>query len=413
MVVDPEPVPLNPGTTYAVLVRDGITDRYGLPLAPMAVGQLLKLDDTLATDGKSTIGSVPDADATRVERVRAEVDGLLDSVGRTGVVTAWPFTTLDRIQVLRTPSRSPRPSATTRAPTVTDRGNANQLFGADPLSDLFPGLLNPADLAYLPRVDGVAEVIEGTIPSPVHLDPVTRRWREPGVMQDISFVATVPKNVPANEPLPVVIFGHAVVTDRRFVLTMAGALSKRGFVAIAVDFPYHGDRIACIDTSLVAVPNFFPTALQPLVGLTDPLLRAAPCVSGEDASCSPTGQCLDRNGHVEPFASFPIIDIDRPRVPRSSTSTTCRTSRTTSARRWSTSGRSGTRSRPRTGRPRSTTRSGPTRSCSPASRSARSSAASTSPRIRRSPARCSTSRAGTWSTCSATASSSARRWTST
>lgn len=309
VVVDPEPVPLAPGTIYAVLVREGITDPYGLPLAPMAVGQLLKLDDPVSTDGASTVGSVADADAARVEGVRTKVDVLLDSVGRSGIVTAWPFTTFDRLQVLRDTVALPETLGYDASPTVTDRGSANQLFGADPLSDLFPGLLNPADLVYLPRVDGVAEVIEGTIPSPGHLDPVTRRWIEPGAMEDISFIATVPEDAVAGEPLPVVIFGHAVVTDRRFVLTVSGELAKRGFVAIAVDFPYHGDRIACVDTSLIAVPNFFPEVLQPLVGLTDPLLRLPPCVSGDDATCSPTGQCLDRNGNPEPFSSLPLVDI--------------------------------------------------------------------------------------------------------
>jgi hypothetical protein len=309
VTVDPELVPLAPGTTYAVLVREGITDRFGLPLAPMVVGQLLRLDDPVATGGTSALPTLPDADASRVESVRVAVDVLLDSVGRAGVVTAWPFTTLDRVQALRDTVAIPETLGYDATPTVTDRGDANQLFGADPLSDLFPGLLNPADVFYLPRVDGVAEVIEGTLPSPVHLDPVTRRWREPGVMDDLAFVATVPRGVPAGQPLPVVIFGHAVVTDRRFVLTISGELAKRGFVAIAVDFPYHGERIACIDTSLVAVPNFFPPPLQPVVGFTEPLIRFPPCVSGEDATCSPIGECLSPHSTPEPFASFPVIDV--------------------------------------------------------------------------------------------------------
>ncbi|MEZ4241399.1 MAG: hypothetical protein R3F59_35655, partial [Myxococcota bacterium] len=316
VVVDPEPeapggapLPLAPATTYAVVVRDGVTDRWGAPLLPMAVGQLLKVDAALAVDGASTVGSVPDADAARVEPLRAEVDLLLDAIGRDGVVTAWPFTTLDAVTPLRDLLGVPDRMGYDPSPTVTDRGPPNRLFGSDPLSDLFPGLLNPADLVYLPRVDGVAEVIEGTIPSPVHLDPVTRRWREPPVLDDIAFVATLPAGVPADQPVPVVIFGHAVVTDRRFVLTISGELAKRGFAAISVDFPYHGERIACVDASLVAVPNFFPPSLQPLIGATDPLLYARPCASGDRASCSPDGRCLGPDGQPEPFAAFPIVDV--------------------------------------------------------------------------------------------------------
>ena len=105
------------------------------------------------------------------------------------------------------------------------------------------------------------------------------------------------------------IFGHAVVTDRRFLLTVSGALAEKGFAAVSVDFPFHGERIACIDASLVSVPNFFPPALQPIVGFTDPLISARPCVSGAAASCSPEGRCLGADGLPEPFNAFPIVDV--------------------------------------------------------------------------------------------------------
>ncbi len=309
VVVDPEPMPLTPGTTYALVVREGVTDPFGLPLAPMAVGQLLTSPAPVAVDGRSEIGSVADEDASRVEGVRARVSGLLDVLGRDGVVTAWPFTTLDRAQAMRDTVAIPERMAYDATPTISSRGDANQLFGSDPLSDLFPGLLNPADVFYLPRVDGVAEVVEGTIPSPVHLHPETRRWTEPPVMDDIHFMATLPRGVPADEPVPVVIFGHAVVTDRRFLLTISGELAKRGFAAVAIDFPYHGERVHCVDASLVAVPNFFPEGLQPLVGFTDTMIWLPPCASGDRATCSPTGECLGPDGLPEPFNAFPIIDI--------------------------------------------------------------------------------------------------------
>ena len=70
------------------------------------------------------------------------------------------------------------------------------------------------------------------------------------VAPSLSFIATGPRGIPDDEPVPVVIFGHALVTDRRFLLTVAGELSKRGFAAVAVDFPYHGDRTVCVDTTL-------------------------------------------------------------------------------------------------------------------------------------------------------------------
>lgn len=309
VVVDPEPMPLTPGTPYAVLVRDGVAGRDGEPLLAMSTGHLLVLDDPVAVDGRSTIPSVSDEDAARVEGVRAKVDVLLDSVGRDGVVTAWPFTTIDPLQDLRDVVAIAERMAYDATPIVTNRGDANELFGDDPLSDLFPGALNPADVVYLPRVDGVAEVIEGTVPSPQHLDPLTRRWVEPPILQPIHFLATIPQGVPADEPVPVVVFGHAVVTDRRFLLTISGELAKKGFAAVSVDFPYHGERIACVESSLVAVPNFFPESLQPLVGFEDDLITAYPCVSGANATCSPDGRCIGPDGQEEPFNAFPIVDV--------------------------------------------------------------------------------------------------------
>ena len=120
----------------------------------------------------------------------------------------------------------------------------------------------PFDLSGF-RLDGVGRIVEGTIKSPYFLDRQTRRWRHDGApeLDDVRFVMTVPENPP--HPTPVVIFGHAIVTDRRFVLTIAGALAKKGFAAVSVDFPYHGERIACVEAgSLISFPNFLPQELQ-------------------------------------------------------------------------------------------------------------------------------------------------------
>ena len=87
----------------------------------------------------------------------------------------------------------------------------------------------------------VGDVYNGTIQSPQFLDPVSRAWRRDGLheVEDVRFTMTVPKN-PAPGPMPVVIFGHGLITERRFVLAVGDALAAKGYAAISIDFPYHG-----------------------------------------------------------------------------------------------------------------------------------------------------------------------------
>ena len=189
---------------------------------------------------------------------------------------------------------------------IDSRKPGYHLWEDDALSELFPGALNPGPTAYTGRVLGVEEVVQGTLESPYFLDSA-RRWRSEYAIEEVGYMAIIPEDPDPSKP--VVIFGHAVVTDRRFLLTIAGALAQRGFYSVAIDFPFHGDRTVCVDASLVAVPNFFPESIQPIVGYEEELIWLPPCVSGDDASCSPSGECLGPDGEVEPFNTFPIMDL--------------------------------------------------------------------------------------------------------
>ncbi len=308
--LEPEALPLATDHTYAVVVSDGLLGDSGAPVVPMLMGHLLRSGEPIAVNGASRLGSLADDEALRLEGVRAEVAPLLDSRGRQGVVAAWPFTTLDPEPLLAATVELAATVGVAGVPTVLSRKPIWTLIGDNALRDLFPGALNPGPDVYSVRTIGVGEVVQGTIPLPYFLDPETRRWRDGDAFEvaDVRYLAIVPEDV-GDEPLKVVIFGHAVVTDRRFLMTIAGRLAQHGYAAVAIDFPFHGERTACVDASLVAVPNFFPQELQDITGLTDSLLYFPPCESGADATCSPTGQCLDGFGQPEPFASFPIMDM--------------------------------------------------------------------------------------------------------
>jgi pimeloyl-ACP methyl ester carboxylesterase len=304
-------LPLDGKATYAVVVHDGLRGLDGKPVVPMLIGHFMKSDQPLAVDGVSQLESVDDADAARLEGVRVKLAQFLDHLGRNDVVTAWPVTTMDALPALRDAIAVAGKIGGPADPENVTIRQVNDSNRADSFGTLFPGNLSAAvRLAYESRLDGVGRIVEGTIKSPYFLDRQTRRWHRDGSYEfdDVRFVMTVPENPP--HPTPVVIFGHAIVTDRRFVLTIAGALAQKGFAAVAIDFPFHGERIACVEAgSLIAFPNFLPQQLQDLLGTgwDQPMLKMYPCKSGADATCSPDGQCLDKNGNPEPFSN--IIDL--------------------------------------------------------------------------------------------------------
>jgi hypothetical protein len=308
-VLPPRQIPLDAATTYAIVVTDGVRDLDGNPVAAMPIGHFMKAEAPLAIDGHSQLASLDDASAARLEASRVEAAVLLAVTGRENVLGVWPFTTMNPVPAIDTSSHRTEALGLDIVPDVEWRRPASSLLEDDALQELFPGALNPAPPIYAGRADGVREVISGTMRAPDFLDDVTRRWKPEYDMEKLPFWAMTPQGYSPDRRLPVLIFGHAIVTDRRFQLMIASELVARGFVVIGVDFPYHGRRVSCVESSLVAVPNFLPGALQSVTGFTDPLIWFPPCESGDAASCAPTGECLDARGRTEPFSAFPIIDI--------------------------------------------------------------------------------------------------------
>jgi hypothetical protein len=309
VTLPPDQIPLAPAHTYAVVVTEDLRDLDGRPVVPMSLGQLVTSPGPLVEGGRSTLAALGDDDAARVESARLKVAALLDQLGRDGIAAAWPFTTMDPLPALRESAYKAETLGLTFEPNVQWRRPASSLLEDDALDDLFPPPLNPGPALYAGRVEGIRQVVSGSIRAPDYLDDVTRTLKADYDLEKLNFWAAVPEGYSPERKLPVVIFGHAIVTDRRFLVTIAGELNRRGFVVVGVDFPYHGERLACVEASLVAVPNFFPEELRPLVGFEDELIWFPPCASGDAATCAPTGECLDERGRVEPFANFPIIDM--------------------------------------------------------------------------------------------------------
>ncbi|HUS30830.1 MAG TPA: hypothetical protein VMZ53_20105, partial [Kofleriaceae bacterium] len=144
----------------------------------------------------------------------------------------------------------------------------------------------------------VKEVYYGTIKTANYLDKTKRSWRGDGSYadEDVKFTMTIPKST-SNGPMPVVIFGHGLVTERRFVLAIGDALAAKGYAAISIDFPYHGSRTYCAKGGPVSI-------VDPLDGS---LASLEPCSSGY--TCNDEGRCVDSQGNGNHLATFGVIDL--------------------------------------------------------------------------------------------------------
>ncbi|MGZ3407426.1 MAG: hypothetical protein ACXVAN_13350, partial [Polyangia bacterium] len=279
--VTPNALPLKEGTGYGLVVRDTFVDAMGRPVIPMTIGQFMRTKAPIAEMDKSNVGGVADEDAARVEWTRQRITGLLDKVGRDHAVTAWPYTT----QTVFARMKAAMDKAAAIGPPAKPE-NVQHRTTLEALGD-FP--LNTSLLS-------VQDVYYGTLKMPSWLDDKTRDWHTDGkyAMRDVQFTLTVPRN--ATGPVPVVIFGHGLMTESRFVLALGDALASRGFAAIAIDFPYHGAQSRCSDQSVVEV-------IDPQTGKATAL---PPCQAG--STCNELGRCVDASGQGNNLAMWPLLN---------------------------------------------------------------------------------------------------------
>jgi hypothetical protein len=250
----------------------------------MPAGFFLRAGSQVFADGASQVKAIEPEDAEKLEISRTHIATSIDAIGRDRVLAAWPFTTMP-----------------VKQPLVEARGHAERL-AVSPDPKAVTSQSAAAAIADFPlgiaSLTNIARVYHGTIESPFFLDARSRALRPDGghVVEDVAFTLTVPSN-PRPGPMPVVIFGHGLVTERRFVLAIAGAMASKGFAAISIDFPYHGTRTYCAKGGPISVIN--PQTGEPL--------SLEPCQSG--TTCNDYGKCVDAAGQGNQLAVWPLIDL--------------------------------------------------------------------------------------------------------
>jgi hypothetical protein len=282
VVVTPASLPLPERAQFAVVATDRMIDTDGRPVIAMPAGALIGGDAPVIADGVSTVGVVADEDAVRLEATRAMLHPIWRVRDRGGVAVAWPFRTQTIVSRLEAMVSTAETLAAPIDPTITVVRTPGQAVADFPLG-----------IGSLLDVD---RVVEGTIASPYFLDAETRAWREDGghVVDDVAFTAVVPDGVVPGSRIPVVIFGHGVMTERRFVLAIGDALARRGIASVAIDLPYHGTRTHCLHGGPISLVD--PT--------TGDLTSLPPCRAG--ATCRADGKCVGPDGD-DMLAQWPVL----------------------------------------------------------------------------------------------------------
>ena len=282
----PKTMPLDSETTYAVVLSPGVKDLAGEAVWPMLTGHFLRAKSPLVdAKGKSQIPSIADADAQNLDRSRARLAPLMERLGRANVLAAWPLTTMT---INRHLVQAQRTAATVKLPA--DPRNIKTSSAIKAALDFPIGAVS---------VLRVGQVIEGQVATADYLDPNTRRRRKQGsyTVNYLPFMLTIPTGASKSKPLPVVIFGHAIATERRFVLAVANAMARRGFATISIDFPYHGVRTHCAWNGPVCWPDPFNKGGK--------MLCPAQCKLG--SSCGSDGKCRDSGGKQTSLPKWPIL----------------------------------------------------------------------------------------------------------
>lgn len=284
VAIKPRAGRLTESTSYVVVVDDGVRDAAGRRVVTMPAGHFLKARQPVFDGATSQVPAVETEDAEKLERARTEMASALDQIGRERLLAAWPFTTMEVVKPLIAARKSAARLAVSPDPQGVTRQSA-----VDAILDFPLGVTSLVD---------VASVYHGTIASPYFLDPRTTALRSDGghEVQQVAFTLTVPRNPPAGR-MPVVIFGHGLVTERRFVLAIAGQLAAKGFAAISIDFPFHGTRTYCAKGGPISV-------IDPTTG--DPL-SLPPCQLG--STCNDFGKCVDSSGQGNHLSKWPVLDL--------------------------------------------------------------------------------------------------------
>jgi len=244
--------PLDEASTYAVVVTNRVKDAVGRPLGKSTVAKLV-LDVTLplTAGGQSIVGGVDTATAVALTGMKADLAPVLGALpaGTTAadVVTAYTF---------RTQTNTAAALSLAAAPyAIEQRANA----GAPAAVFAVTSVAASASPFPSPSVGGFFAITFNSIDG---IDKTTGAFRATlatdlanptALIKPLNALVAVPLS--ANVPFcpgsttvrcaKVAVVGHGINGSKTTMLALANRLAASGYVAVATDFPLHGDRAWC------------------------------------------------------------------------------------------------------------------------------------------------------------------------
>lgn len=226
--------PLNPKTTYLVVVNTNLKDGDKQSLIKGTIYEQLSGAESLS-------GALAALEPLR-QLTNAQLAALASaSVDVSAVTASWTFTTQSTSDVLESVKSSIASNANTSL-TLVDSELDTSDVGGQGAAKIYAGTLEvpyyltaPTDTNPLPVVRSFWQGVGGSYLSQFNPSPVKT--------VDLTIPVVMTKPLIGTKPdagWPVVIFQHGVTQNRGSVLAVADALAQAGYAAIAIDMPLHG-----------------------------------------------------------------------------------------------------------------------------------------------------------------------------
>lgn len=272
--------PLDPLTTYMVVLTDGLNDTDGNDVTPSQTYFLAKRTESLVdANGNSTEPLLPDATARALEPLRQlvnsqEAAAVSMGTSRQRIVLSWTATTQSTFHVLGALRSVIEPAESLLGPS----GRDTSVAGLPGLADIYFGRMDmpyyldaptpdnpdPTQIlntfwqaepgAFVPPFDGF-----GLDPTSTHITAFNPFPRVKTVFP-IPVLITVPNESSGHSKpdagWPVVIYQHGITRSRVDALAVADTLALAGFAVVAIDLPLHGvtQRAALLYAGNVPTP---------------------------------------------------------------------------------------------------------------------------------------------------------------